>query len=569
MTAAEGNAFAFDAPGSGWIRHGRARLNLAFRLSTRANQLVSATGAAKGPVRVAAALGSAVVDVALSRRLARSDRPELGLHYAMNAADLALWAALCTRDGYDQASTAINPGNPFIVEVGARYGAVSALVPLANALIGGEVRRWAGHDPQRSVFVWQLASAVVGLGFSSYGRNRRSVALRALEERWAPELVRADLRGRNDAMLAEGNLADEVQRLLVLVELAAHGTTANIVGDAKGELADRTRHSHAYVVDRLMAWQRAHNDGSDLGSVVRLDVDPALGSLVLSAAMADALDRALDATVAGPVASIALVRADARELVLAVDGRAVTLAAEPALSLRVDAMPAAFTWMAMLLVVAHLRDGAPPWTSAVTASSAMALAVAVHRAGSAGATAPRAPFVAASAVLTAFASVVQTVTLPNGHNPDGFSRVPAGLALRAHAFIAALSWRELTRAQRAAVVTSAIATVGAAHLVSARPRQFREMLGELCWAAMAVGMADSFVGGVNRDAQELEERVAEQAAGALDAAAALGRRDVLAGVHRAMSRAGELLADVGPSLDPQVRTEVERRLARCRAIAEV
>lgn len=555
--------------GSGWIRHGRARLNLAFRLSTRANQLISSTGAAKGPLRIGATVASIGADLYLADRLRRSDSAEFASHALLDTADLVLWSLLSTRDGYDQASTAANPGNPLVIEVGARLGNLAALVPLANALLGGTARRTRGHDPQWSVFAWQELAALVGVGFSWYAGNRRTLAVRSLEARYQPEIERAELRGRNEAMMSKGNIADEVQRLLVLVELSSSGTTDNAVGASKAELASRTRRSHTYLVDELLKWQRDNNTAADLSRSVRFDIDAALGAIVLSASMADDLRRQLDAFAVHNTRRfprVTLAAPAATETSIDIDGTILRLAAPPQFSLRVDALPSAFTWTAFLLVVACLRDAAPRWTGLTGATAALGLAVSAHRCAGDGRTAPRGRFIAASGVLAAVASIVQTATLPDGHNADGFSRVPSGLVLRGHAFATALSWKDLTTRQRQVTVAGGFATVVASFLVSPSPRQFREVLAEMSWVAMAIGMADSFVGGVDADAAALEATVMQRSARLLEVAERDGRNAVHHEIEETVDRVATMLDDLGPRLDTRVLAEAHRRLAACRSM---
>ena len=263
---------------SGWVRHGRARLNLAMRLATRAYQVLSIGGAGRGPVRGTLAVASAASDVALARRLARSDRPDLLRHWLVDAADLAVWTAAGDRPGPAQPSAALTPGHPLAIEAGARHAGYALVVPLVNAAVMSAVQRLRGRRPVPGVVAWQVAAAAAvpvspatpGACGPAACSDGRPVS--------PPSCPGPSSPPSNDLALRLDNVVDEVQRAAVLLHLGGAADGAGTAGPWKADLAERTRRSHRYLVDALLAWQRRHNDTPRLADVVDLVPEPALGA---------------------------------------------------------------------------------------------------------------------------------------------------------------------------------------------------------------------------------------------------------------------------------------------------
>jgi hypothetical protein len=573
----------------GWILHGRPRLNLAMRLTTRAHELISRGGAARGNLRASLALASAGLDLALVAHLRRSRHSETGVHLAVDAADLAAWTALSTTDGYSQLATAMNSSHPMAIEAGARYGALGLGVPLLNAAVAGAVSRARGRRVQLAPWVWQAAAAGAGMGLSRYARRRRDRQLATHEALVEPELVRAELTGLNDEALGLGNVFDEIQRAVTLVRLAparagasAHAGTARSpdarlrtaidAGAAgwKADVADRTRRTHVYLADLLVRWQQHHNRRTDLGAVVALTLDPAIAPVVVRAEEADRLWTTLDRLdVRGRLGvTVRARRADQLALAIGDHDIEVTTAA-PAPRLAFDPLPGGFAWMALWLAAAGPRDGVGPAAALGPAGAALALMWWSHRRGS-DRRRDRDGAVLASTALAVLAGVAQTrfvgtTHIPNPHVAGGIPRVPASLALRGHAFVTELCRPEARRSTLVVAHAATVATLAACRLLTPHPRPVREFVAEATWIVMSASMARAFTEGIERESAELEAEVASHDRERIDAHRAQGRDIARQAATQMLNEAETLVTSIGGDLDDDVRAEVRRRLDACAA----
>ncbi len=547
-----------------WIRYGRARLNVAMRLASRSHSVLSLGGAARGPLRLAVAGSSAAVDLAMAGHLRRSDRPSTGLHAAVNAVDLATWTLLQTRPGPAQLSTAINSGHPLAVEAGARYGWRAVLVPLGGAVLAEGAARSRGRRSEPAAFAWQLAAVAGGAGLSRYVDRLRTRRLKVHEVLAAAESARAELAAQNEVAIGVGNVIDEVQRAASLIRMAA-----DVPGRAvpwKAELAARTRRTHRYLIDVLLAWQQDHNAGSaDLATVVDFVVDPALAPVVLDGAAATRLEDVLSgkgrhgrvrvsgggSTGGGPSAEIAL-RIGAERLLL-------DTGVEP-LRLHVDPLPGGFAWLALWLAAAGPQDGVGAVACLGPAAVALGLTAWSHLAGRHGAPTPATPAVVASSGLTAFAAVVQTRRVRTPRDQPDIPRIPMSLGLRGHALVTALAAPRLPAPVLAGAIGAGLGTVALAWWVTPGPAPLREFVAELSWSVMSAVMARSFTEGIERDAIELESDVRADDRRRRRLGADLGRSRALAQVRMALDEAIALEQRYRPVLPVAVAAEARRRL---------
>ncbi len=559
----------------GWIRHGRARLNVAMRLASRSHAVLSVAGAGRGRRRSAAAAASTIVDLALSRHLAGSDRPATGIHAAIDAADLAVWTALQDRPGPAQLNTAMTGGHPLAIEAGARYGWRGLAVPVGGAIVAEATARARGRRSTPAAFVWQVAAVAGGAGLSGYVDRLRARRLAAHEVVLAADLDRAELQAENEVALGLGNVIDEIQRAAALVRLSAEVPSEE--RPWKAGLAERTRRSHRYLVDVVVGWQQAHNRTSDLREVVDLVVDPVLAPVVLEAGAAEALERALDlldlrgrtsfgpaeagggasTTSPGVVSGVLAVRVGAHDLVLdtGVD----------ALRLHVDPLPGGFAWLALWLAAAGPQDGVPAAASLGPASVALGLMGWAHRAGRGTAPAPAVPAVVAASVLTVGAGWWQTRSVRLPRDQPDLPRLPMSLTLRGHALVTALVAPRLPRPVLVGAALAGAATVALAWRATPPPAPAREVLAELSWVVMSAAMARAFTEGIERDAAEVERQIRADEDARRSASAAAGRAVALARVQEALDDARALAATHRAALPDDVATEADRRLTAAAA----
>ncbi len=568
----------------GWILHGRPRLNLAMRLTTRAHELISRGGAAQGRLRAAIAVASAGADVALVTRLARSPRSEAPLHLAVDAADLATWTALSTTAGYSQLATAMNTSHPMAIEAGARYGVLGLGVPVLNAAVAGAVARARGRPVQLAPWVWQAAAAGGGIGLARYARRRRARQLDAHEQALAPELVRAELTGLNEAALGLGNVFDEVQRAVSLIRLApvrvgaaASGQRPTMRTDIdtgaagwKSDVADRTRRTHVYLADLLVRWQQHHNRRTDLGAVVALTLDPAVAPIVLLADDADRLWTALDALDLRGRRAVTIRSHQFDRIALAIDEHVIDVTTTtPEVRLAFDPLPGGFAWMALWLAAAAPRDGVRPGAALGPAAAALGLMWWSHHRGTTRRQ-DRDRAVLASTALAVAAGIVQTrfvgsTHIPNPRVPGGIPRVPASLALRGHAFVTELCRTEARRSTLIVSWASVVATLVVCRWMTPHPRPAREFVAEATWIAMSASMARSFTDGIERESADLEADVTTRDQHRIEERARRGRAVAHDAAVKMLAEAEAIFLDVADELDDELRAEIRRRLAGCAA----
>ncbi len=131
-------------------------------------------------------------------------------------------------------------------------------------------------------------------------------------EAWAARIAAAELAGANEVAVSTDSIVDRLQRATALLEpgLARpptigeanngrrrHGcrpSTRKVIAAWKARLAERTRSEANYLVDVLLAWQKAHNLHPDLSSVVRLDLASIDPGLVIDDSQRRRLERQLD-----------------------------------------------------------------------------------------------------------------------------------------------------------------------------------------------------------------------------------------------------------------------------------
>lgn len=563
----QGHEAAIRGDAHRWIRHGRGRLNLAMRLASRSHSIVSLGGAARGPLRLVVAGASAVVDVCLARHLARSDRPATFIHGAVDAVDLVTWTLLQTRPGPGQLSTAMNSGHPLAVEAGARYGWRGLAVPMGGALVAEAAARSRGRRSDAAAFTWQVAAVAGGAGLSRYVEGLRKRRLVAHEAVSAAECARAELAAQNEVALGFGNVIDEVQRAASLVRLGAEVPQPRERSVPwKADLAERTRRSHHYLVDVLLAWQHDHNRrSSDLRAVVDLAMDPALAPLVVDASAADNLEDALTRFDLGGRVPVDL--ADPSEpsyrshivLRIGLETLCLDTGVEP-LRLDVDPLPGGFAWLALWLAAAGPQDGVGPAASLGPAGIALGLTTWAHRSGRAGPSTPVVPAVLASSGLTLASSLIQTRRVGRPRDHPEIPRIPMSLGLRGHCLVTALSAPRLPRVVLLGAVAAGAASVLVAWRATPAPAPIREFAAELSWSVMAAAMARSFTEGIERDAQELEREVAAADENRQLAAARAGREQALAQVRIALDEAIDLERHMRGDLSDDLSLEARRRL---------
>lgn len=554
----------------------RATLTAVQGVGSRFHQVVSPRGAARRPRWRALAVLGGVLDLAKARTLARDDRFRLIPRLLWDAGDLALWC-LCAGDDADSSEDAVIPGASLAVEAGARMGLGGLCVPAANAGVAALVRRARGHQLRLGQFSWQLMG--VGSGWAlSILAGRRHKRLHAVHcHDLAARTRQAELAGFHDVVVDRNGAIDVLQRATALIDLGVPGRRAHrqdLTGALKATVAQSVRDRETYLRDVLTVWQESHNLQPDLTRLVRVSLDPAEGTVILSAEQASTLQhwlgrRELTGVVVVRLADPARARVPFERRDLWIDGELVELAAPvPLRRWAFEAVPAAMLLNIGWLVQPTGRHREAVAWSATLPSMALTILVAAWsawRGEHGGAVDPR-KAVAASFAVTMLYTLSSTRAMRSPHTATGVSRFPWVMPLQGYELVRGVVSARLGKRWRAAGLAGTAAVISTGWALSPPPRSPRALVAELGWVA---GF-DLFARRLRRSIAEAAHATAEQfdadASVAVTKAHRRGRDEALVIVWSALSEARASLRAAREALPADVHEEAARRLDRVEAM---
>ncbi len=547
----------------------RSALVLIEGLGSRFHQVVSPRGAARTPAWRAAALASALVDVAKARALARSDRFALAPRLTLDAADLALWC-MAARNDSDTSEDAVIPGVALAAEAGARLGPIGLGVPAVNAAVAAVIRRRRGHSLRLEQFSWQAMGAICGWMLTVLARRRRAALVREHREDFRARLQGAELTGLNDVVLEHEGAIDTLQRATALIELAVPDASrrSDFAGAFKAAVAEATRAHSTYLRDAVMLWQQRHNMHPDLTLAVSIMLAAEDGTVLLSATQTARFHAQLDLLeptgrvrvgVADPVEAR---RPNGNRDVLVDDVRLPLPSDEVGRTWTFDAIPTAFLLNVSFLTQptgAHRES--VPWsaTALPVALTLGATAWSARRADRYGIASPRIAIVVSFGT-TLLYTVLSTRTMRNAHTDAGITRVPWAPSLQGYELVRTIVGEHLQSAERAGALAGTVTVILIGWALSPPPRSVRAVVAELGWVfATSVG-ARRLTLAIHADADEVAAAISSDDEAELTRAYQRGRGRANQTIAAALAGAFDALARRTQSLDPELRAEAERRL---------
>lgn len=550
----------------------RVATHLLWHLGSRIHAVVSSRGAAKTtPWRVAAG-ASLAADLAVAMRLRRDPEFHLVPRLAIDAADLALWC-WAAGDDPDTTSDSVIPGVGLAAEAGARIGMRGMVVPAFSALVMGVVRKRRGHDLRLWQAGWQVMGVLGGMGLSVSAARRRQVVEGEHRRDLEARLQASELAGYHSLVSDTDPVADRLQRATALIDLSGPQRERRSALNAwKAALGEVTRERAAFLADVLLTWQAAHNLHPDLHSVVRLELEPGAGTVLLTLSQAEELRRILEGLELRGVVPVRLIdavearRADGRRDLMVGDHLVALERPAEALSMIYDAIPTslAMSTLWFLPPLSETREAVPlRWTvvpAAVTAATGIWATVRANRDG----LAPRAPVIALSALASAVYTYGSAASARHPHSPDGASWFPWMFALQGYELVTEHCGPELTPRQRLLVRMGVPCMVALGWLRSPRPRSLRALVSEVVWP-IGIGMwARATARAIEADSESRAKEIAREDAQAVRAAYEEGRNRVLGYLSAELEFTERDFAEHADAMDERHCAEARRRLEEIR-----
>jgi type VII secretion integral membrane protein EccD len=534
-----------------------------WRLAVRVVEAASLVALGRNPhgIGVAAAAAFAVYDVGLAVWLRRAGRDAFWARLALDTADVVAWSLAIGAP----ADAAVLIASPLAAEAGMRSGGRGLVVPLVVGAGTNIALLAAGWPPAIGPFLWPLiAVALAGL-VSRYLLLLLDRRLRAAGDEIEAAASRARLAGQNSVAAGADSVVDVLTRTIPLLSAGGAALPPSRIPAWKQALAEASAGQASYLGVALSRWQRLRNSLSpDLVADVELPCVEGAGTLLLSPAQADALERVLDGLSLCGVETVAVPdpAPAGREQVLLVGGRRVVLPADPRVAApSLDLGPVALLLGAASFLTQSLPrgDGVPPPVTLALAAAAVAVAWWAHRLLQRRGPAAHAAVLAAALALGAADAVLATLTMRNP-TIDHLARFPFLLFLIWFGPLLILYSRDLSDRARWLLVGAAGATVATGMaLLHAVP--VGHVLVALVWPASTnlagLGLRDMLA----RDEADAAAALERRHQAAVDVAYRQGRRLVIDLVAQAATDAWNAYFEVRRGLPETVAPEFERRLA--------
>lgn len=335
------------------------RLFLTLRLSTRVAEAALGIETHRSWL-VTVAAACAVADLFFVRLVRRPFLRWLPLRLALDTLDAVLWANVL----HGNTDLPVIVLSPLAAEAGLWMGLAGFVVP---AIAGTVVLFGAAGGPL--VYLWPAGSVAVGMLVSLCLRAQWRDRERAAALETEAGAAQAELSGQNSVAMGADSVVDLLARTDPLLRMHEAAPPAFPLAHFKSRLAEKSSVGATYLQVALLRWQRAHNQSSpDLSADVEFRIRPGAGTLLLSPARAEHLDRALDQMRLSGEVSVATEGdgAPGKEQVILIGDRRLTLPADPA----PGAYPfypvaVAFWWGA----VVTLSQSAPAWEAVPLAAT--------------------------------------------------------------------------------------------------------------------------------------------------------------------------------------------------------
>ena len=558
----------------------RARFHALQHLAVRAYELAAAREAGS-KLQAAAAICSALYDVAAHRALKRTDRPLLAVRSLTGAVDTAAWSLSLPGDYEVATLVGIGPA----VEAGIRYGLAATLVPFPSIAATALARRARGLPLGIQAFGAQLLAAVAGAGFGAFRTRWTATNYALAREQVAAKQHQSRIAGMSQVAIGADTILDALTSSLVPMGHAGLSPLWKRITGWKQHLSDQLASAGAtYLEVAVRAWatdrnRRTHHLSNDV-RIGALTPNGA-GTVLLTGTQPADLVAALDALdLSGDVDVRVLDHAGAR-----IHGGPKrirvgqhTIEVPPDLYGTVDPLDPD---LAILIAGAAWSIGAAnktcigPPAALIGPLSYAASAFGIRRlAAQDRKTAFHAIMasLASAGVTTACMGVAGRYGTPRRSDARGRQVVrmlPFACSLDAPALLIGVHWEELSKPQRVLATAGATAVMLLGIGLAPRPIRARDVALQLLWplnsAITAIDLSSAFTSEAARRSSEVDDALRKVSS----ISEQQGRDDVRALLEAALSEAQDLydsllseLARSGqdPAASRGVGSEVAARL---------
>jgi ribosomal protein S18 acetylase RimI-like enzyme len=540
------------------------RVFLGYRLSTRLVEGMTALWLGAGP-GWAVALGAgtcALFDVAFAAGLRRRGRTLFPLRLVLDAVDVVVWTLVL----HGSADLTVIVATPVLMETGMAHGWRALPLPALIGTAAAVAAAVAGAGATPLPYLWPMVAWAAGTLAGTYLRRRWHVEARAVRDQLEAAVGRAELSGQNSVAMGADSVVDLLVRTTPLVAAYEKCPQPSPFGAWKARLAEACGRQATYLGVALLRWQRLYNGRSpDLSSDVELRLAQGAGTLLLTPAQTEDLERRLDAL--GPRGTVTVEvphpgPAGGDQTVI-VAGRPITVAADARPRIRpLHAGPFAFVAAAALVLIQSLPqwDAVPLWVTVPIALSALAAARWTHR------QTHRPPGEIAGRVLAfgLLLAAVQPVATTVTERPDS-GRLPFMFFLQWAVPLVYVHARDVSRRHLVLVVAGFAGAAAAGAALMSAPFPVTGVLFGMAWPLAPVLAVQGLRDAMERESADLREQVGRMYDVAVRDGFRRGRRLVVELTEEAAEQLRERYRVLGPELPPEVGAEIERRLRQARA----
>ncbi|MFD0691089.1 hypothetical protein [Actinomadura fibrosa] len=540
------------------------RVFLGYRLSTRLIEAVTALqlGLAHGRAVAVAAVACAVFDLAFATVLRRRGRSLFPLRLGLDLMDVVAWTLVL----HGSADLAVIVASPVLMEMAMAYAWRALPLPVLVGSAGAVASGVAGAGVTPLPYLWPLVAWGAGTLSGAYLRRRWQVEARTVQDHLEAAVSRAELSGQNSVAMGADSVVDLLVRTAPLVAAYEESPPPSPFGGWKARLAEACGRQATYLGVALLRWQSLYNGRSaDLSSDVEVRVAPGAGTLLLSPAQTEHLERRLDALAPRGTVPVEVPRPGpaGEEQTLLVDGRPIVVPADARPRIRpLHAGPFAFVAAAALVLIQSLPqwDAVPPWVTAPIAAAALAAARWTHR------QTHRPPAELAGRVLAIglALALLQSVATTAAERPDS-GRLPFMFFLQWAVPLVYVHARDLPWPRLLLFTAGFAGAAMAGAALMPVPFSLSDVLVGLAWPLAPVLAVQGLRDAMNAESEELWAQVQRMYDTAVRDGFQRGRRLVVELTEEAAGQLGDRYRALGPDLPPKVGAEIERRLRQARA----
>ena len=350
-----------------------------------------------------------------------------------------------------------------------------------------------------------------------------------------------------------------------------------MAGKFKADIASAARAQATYLRDALLVWQSEHNLEPDLTRMVRFDLVPDHGTVLLTESQRIRLYANLDAL--DPVGSAPVMVVDLEEARrpggtrdLVVCGKSIALPCETkAKTWRFDAIP-----VAMLMEVGWIiqptgaHREAVPWSSTAVplAIAGVATGWATRRVDRRGNAPPRLATAAAFATTVSY-TLLATRSMRHPHTDAGISRFPWVMALQGYELVRTIASVDLNPNEQRIARCGTVAVIALGWALSPTPRSGTALVAELGWVLALDVFASRLQRGFVDEADEVDQVIQTNDARQIEEAYEQGRCRANETIEAAVNSARRTLLARTDELPADIFAEAERRLTEVQALVPV